>query len=303
MPPLPDSKHVELLRRGVVQWNANRPAWPNLADADLDHLDLREANLAHAGMWGCNLHGSDLSGAILDHADLAHANLTRTRLVGTSLDGTDLFGAWVYGAAIWDIRGVPKDDWLSIQPDGSRYWEDDAVKLRVSGIKTAQFMYAMATRGDPGRNGAAVGELVEALGRVTVLLLGRFSEERKLLLSLIQEILLNTHALLPVIFDFAKPSARDLTETVMFLATSSRLIIADLTDPASVPHELASIVPQLPSVPVFPIIAKGQAPYAMFEHLTRYPWVTPVYEYESETDLASVLPELLRQADKAIGAK
>jgi Pentapeptide repeats (8 copies) len=127
----------------------------------------------------CNLHGSDLSGAILDHADLAHANLTRTRLVGTSLDGTDLFGAWVYGAAIWDIRGVPKDDWLSIQPDGSRYWEDDAVKSRVPGIKTAQFMYAMATRGDPGRNGVAVGELVEALGRVTVLLLGRFSEERK----------------------------------------------------------------------------------------------------------------------------
>ena len=301
MAPMPDSKHVALLLKGVDAWNRNRPDRPCLSDADLDHLDLRGIDLRHAQMWGVNFTGTDLSDAILDDAHLPHAYLVRARLINTSLQGADLGQAWVYGAAIWDIRGVPKDEsWLSITPDDSRFFDKETTDLRVSGLLTAQFMYSMATRGSAGPPGAALGELIDSLARTTVLLLGRFSEERKALLNSIRGVLLKSRSLLPILFDFKKPTNRDLTETIMFLATSSRLIIADLTDPSSVPHELASLVPNLPSVPLIPIIAEGQSPYAMFEHLSRYPWVLPVHSYRSEADLLAALPELIRHAERAV---
>jgi hypothetical protein len=49
--------------------------------------------------------------------------------------------AWVYGAAIWDLRGVPRnEEHLSIVPDGKGYWDADHTycesKLVVSGSRS-----------------------------------------------------------------------------------------------------------------------------------------------------------------------
>jgi hypothetical protein len=61
----------------------------------------------------------------------------------------------------------------------------------------------------------------------------------------------------------------------------ARFIIADLTDPASIPHELAMIVPDT-LVPVQTILLEGQREYAMFVDLKqRYHWVLEPYKYES----------------------
>jgi hypothetical protein len=53
------------------------------------------------------------------------------------------------------------------------------------------------------------------------------------------------------LFDFEKPSSPDLTETVNTHSDLSRFIIADLTDPNSIPDELHSVIPNR-MVPVLP---------------------------------------------------
>jgi len=90
---------------------------------------------------------------------------------------------------------------------------------------------------------------------------------------------LRDHDLVPILFDFDQPAHRNTTETVTTLARMARFIIADLTHPRSIPQELQAIVPDLPSVPVQPILLAGQEPWGMFPHFLRYPWVLPPYQY------------------------
>ena len=52
----------------------------------------------------------------------------------------------------------------------------------------------------------------------------------------------------------------------------ARFIIADLTDPSSIPKELEAIVPDL-TVPVQPLLEGSSRPYAMFKDYWKYDWV------------------------------
>jgi hypothetical protein len=59
------------------------------------------------------------------------------------------------------------------------------------------------------------------------------------------------------------------------MAHWARFIIADVTDPASVPKAMEAIVPRL-AVPVVPILAEGRPLYAMFAENWKDDWMLPV---------------------------
>src|SRR5262249_2504866 len=83
---------------------------------------------------------------------------------------------------------------------------------------------------------------------------------------------------------------RDITETVSLLARMARFIIADLTDPSSIPKALEAIIPTL-AVPVQPLLEGASGPFAMFKDYWKYDWVLPVYRYREPEQLLATLAE------------
>ena len=97
----------------------------------------------------------------------------------------------------------------------------------------------------------------------------------------------------PILFDFDKPRSKDVTGTIETLARMSRFIIANLTDPSSIPHELATIIPCMRTTPVALLRRKGSESYTMIEDYVRAhsSWVLPIDEYTTEAALIRALPE------------
>src|SRR4030095_2512079 len=158
-------------------------------------------------------------------------------------------------------------------------------------LEVAQFVYLLL-------NNKKIRDVIDTITSKVVLILGRFTSERKAILDEIREKLRGLEDV-PVIFDFDKPGSKDLTGTVETLARMARFIIADLTDPSSIPHELGTIVPFLRTTPVLPIKVVGSKGYSMFEDLRRsHKWVLDIHEYADGDSLISNLPKVIAPADK-----
>jgi Pentapeptide repeats (8 copies) len=221
-----------------------------LQEANLWGANLVEANLYRAHLVGANLWGADFSGAHLVGANLVGADLSRADLRGADLRGADLRWARLLNAVLVNTN-LMGADWLS-----------HLRRIRL-GSKTA--------------------------GAKAVLILGRFTADRKAVLDALREEL-RKRDYLPILFDFEVPTTRDITETVSLLARMARFVIADLTDPSSIPKELEAIVPHL-AVPVQPLLEGASRPYAMFKDYWKYDWVLPVHRYEGLEELLAVLAE------------
>jgi hypothetical protein len=123
-----------------------------------------------------------------------------------------------------------------------------------------------------------------------VLILGRFTPERKVVLNALRDELRKRNYL-PVVFDFEKPASQTTDETITLLARMARFVIADISDAKSVLQELRGIVPNLPSVAVQPLILVPQQEPGMFDFFRRYRWVLEPHYYESQEQLIANLCE------------
>jgi uncharacterized protein YjbI with pentapeptide repeats len=249
----------------------------DLRAAHLSGAYLRAAHLSGAHLSGTDLSGADLSGADLREADLEGADLSGAILLTTSLERANLTNCSIYGISVWGVtlEGAAQSN-LIITPPGEP-------TITVDNLEVAQFIYLLL-------NNQRIRQVIETITSKVVLILGRFIPERKVVLDALR-VELRKRDYLPVVFDFDPSVSRDLTETVSTLAHMSRFIIADISEPRSIPQELQAIVPNLPSVAVRPIIVHGEHEYGMFEHFKRYPWVLPVYEYEDTPQLLASLTD------------
>jgi len=246
-----NEEQLELIKQGTNAWNKWREEHANTRP------DLIEANLGAA--------------------NLSEANLTYVRLVHTNLENANLSGCRIYGISAWNLRGVPRDQLDLII---TNYHEPI---VTIDNLEVAQFIYLLL-------NNQKIRQVIDTITSKVVLILGRFTKERKRVLDAIREEL-RKHDYIPVLFDFDKPATKDLHETITTLARMSRFVVADITDAKSIPQELVSIVEQLPSLPVQPILQQDCEPWAMYDHIKRYPWVLELYRYATLDDFIPRLRE------------
>ena len=306
-----NQEHVRILRRGVDTWNRwrkeNNVSNPDLRGANLTqaqlskavlrgaqlseadlyganlskaHLlraDLRGANLQKADLQGAKLIQANLSGANLSEANLSKASLISSILIETNFQKAVLANCSVYGISAWNLNldAADQSDLVITRPTEPT--------ITVDNLEVAQFVYLLL-------NNERIRDVIDTVSRKVVLILGRFTPDRKAVLDAIREIL-RRYNYLPMLFDFDKPANRNLTETVSTLAHMARFVIADITDAKSIPQELQHIVPALPSVPIQPILLISESYFGMFQAFLDYPWVLTPHVYKNQEDLLASLEE------------
>lgn len=237
---------------------------------NLRRSNLTNANLVKTAIWGANLEEANLSGA-----DLCEADLTGAKLIDTNLTGANLDDCRVYGIAAWNLK---LQDAQQTNLIITKLGEPD---VTVDNLEVAQFIYMLL-------NNAKIRDVIDTVAKKGILILGRFSPERKAVLDAIREKLRQLN-FVPIMFDFEGARTKDFTETVKILAGMCRFIIADITMPKSSPLELGAIVPDF-MIPFVPIIREGEEPFSMFSNLqNKYDWVLDVLEYKDAEQLVAVL--------------
>ena len=261
----------------------------NLTGADLTRANLSEANLSEADLTGASLSEAILSDANLRNAKLTNANLSAglldgALLLGTDLTDTDLTGCRIYGVSAWNLKleGAKQHN-LIITPENEH-------AITVDDIEVAQFIYLML-------HNEKIRNVIDTITSKAVLILGRFTDGRKQVLNALREDLRGRNYL-PILFDFDKPTSQTTDETITLLARMSRFVIADISDAKSVLQELRAIVPDLPSVPVQPIILAMQEEPGMFDFYRNFRSFLNVHRYASQEQLIADLGEkVIRPAE------
>jgi len=151
-----ETSHVEILDRGVDEWNRWRNQNPqlkpdlsnsnlinrdlsraDLSGANLSAVDLSKAQLSHASLHGANLESStlilaDLLGAILNECNLSAASLFGAFLFGTRLKGANLSGANLMGTSLMGAD-LSTADLTGAHLMGANFHDANLTKADLSG--------------------------------------------------------------------------------------------------------------------------------------------------------------------------
>jgi hypothetical protein len=198
-------------------------------------------------------------------------------LVNVNLQDADFSDCYVYGISAWGLKGQPKDQSnLVITPLGEP-------TITVDSLQVSQFIYLLLNKEE-------IRHAIDTITSKVVLILGRFTPERKAILDAIRDEL-RRHDLIPMLFDFQKPKSRDFTETVSTLAHMARFVIADMTEPRIVLEEVPHIVRNI-AVPLVPILLEGEEePVTLYNLRRNHRSVLPTCRYKDRDDLLASLEE------------
>jgi uncharacterized protein YjbI with pentapeptide repeats len=177
-----DQKLLDILRQrqGVKKWNQWRKEHP---DADIQ-LDFYKADLSSKNLSGVDLSGANLSHANLTEANLTEANLSKAMLVEANLTGAILKGCIIYGVSAWNVE-LKKATQLNLV-----ITREGESEITVDNLKVAQFIYLLL-------NNKEFRDAIDTIVKKSVLILGRFTPERKVVLDALREAL-RTHEYLPI---------------------------------------------------------------------------------------------------------
>ena len=262
----------------------------NLSAADFTNITIYDSNLSNTILTNCNLSRSNHTNVNFSNSNLENANLSESQFFNSNLTGANLKGAdlkktsiietiveganfdnsSVYGVSVWNLQGhTASENNLVIT-------KSDEPVITVSDLAVAQFIYFML-------NNKNIRNVINSITSKGVLILGRFSDQkRKEVLDKLREKLV-LFDLLPIVFDFDCPTDKDYTETIQTIAGMSMFVIADVTNPKSTPLELEATVKhfKIPYVPIIDISVDPN-PFAMMSDLRKsFHWVLPTIKYDS----------------------
>ena len=288
-----DLQEANLLGATLVEANIHEA---NLHKTDLGFADLTFAHLSNANLTSSRLWKADLTAAKLTGADLSAANLTMAMLretdcsganlseaildyailVETNLQQANLTGCSVCGISAWNLHleGTNQANLVITFPSEPT--------IMVDTLDVAQLIYLLL-------NNKHIHGVITSMTSNMVLILGRFTPERKPILEAIRDEL-RERQYTPLLFNFEKPLSRDFSESLRTLARIARFIIADLSQHKSIAQELRAILPGT-VVAVQPLLNGTRRLYTMFPDFKQYPYVLPGYRYNSVTDLQATLEE------------
>src|SRR5437588_864935 len=166
----------------------------NLREAHLNNATLILANLTNVNLSGAHLNGANLSDADLSGANLRGANLSWTILSDVNLSQANLTGCSIYSTSAWNVllKDTTQLSLIITRPDEPT--------ITVDNLEVAQFIYLLL-------NNKKIRDVIDTITSKVVLILGSFTDERKVILDAIRDEL-RRHNYSPVLFDFEKPSSR-----------------------------------------------------------------------------------------------
>jgi hypothetical protein len=140
--------------------------------------------LSRAHFFGANLSEADLTGAVLREADLRSANLMRARLNKANLDSSTMLGADLTGADLTDCRIYGVSAWSLKMEETTQQnlviTPYDEPEITVDNIEVAQFIYLLLKK-------QKIREVIDTITSKVVLILGRFTDDRKAVLDALRE--------------------------------------------------------------------------------------------------------------------
>jgi uncharacterized protein YjbI with pentapeptide repeats len=243
---------------------------------------LRNSIMEEASFADAIIRNTDFSNALLGDANLEGASFVECNLSGARLDGCRVFGTSVWKCQF--LKSSQKD--LVVTPK-----EEPAVT--VDSLKLAQFIYLILSNEE-------VREVIDTITSKVVLIIGRFTDERKAVLDAIR-IRLREIGYSPIMFDFNRPSSKNHIETVKTLAMMARFVIADVTDAKVVLQEIDNIVNGFPSTPIKPIIKRGTPVTTVLQDFADYPTFLEIYQYEDAASLiANLHDKVVRPSEQKV---